>query len=263
MGKRVRSNNRRAAFAACAITLCVIIPNAHAWDVKAHAANVANAAHDWYTKNVSGKEAEVYTTQEHNRSYEHCWDLAATASLTLYERLNLRGGFAYGMFGEAGEVKAFGRARIGSDPTHPWGELGLVLHTIYTESDDYEIETGSILMLMSVDSRKLRAGFNVGGNLLFSSYFDDPYFYEPYFSYSMYYDFVRNDRWGLRGTLANYSDFSPRLAGGWASFWLTSNVRVSKRWSVVNEVQFYNCGEDIFSMVYYGTAWRGGAKFSW
>lgn len=212
---------------------------------------------------ITKKGVEIYTKQEYNRGYEHVWDLSAIGSITLFERLDLRGGGAYGKLGETPEIKAFTSAFIRPfSKSSPWGVKALY---IYNDLPDYDVRSHSILSLASYDFQRFRGGVSLGPNFRFTSFFGEPAIFESMISFSWYYDFINNERLRLRGVLGNYSEFFAKnsVGLGAASLWVNSEVFITSNWSMVNEIQFMQSGSEPLSTNFYGFAWRGGAKYLW
>jgi hypothetical protein len=206
---------------------------------------------------ITGKNLEVYVTPELNRAFYFCWDISTIGSVNLNNRYTVRTGLAMGTVGNAFELKMF----VGGEAA-PFTRIPLSFSLAYKYNGipEYEYHNHSLPLLAALKWKW--AGFSLGYNFRFSSFFGEPPIFEPVPTASVYAYFINNESLRIGVISANYNDFT---SGNLGSYFLNLNslIRLNGRIYVINEIEIHQSGSITLASNFYGLVYRGGVTFTW
>ena len=206
---------------------------------------------------ISGKELSSVLTLEYNRSFYFCGDIAASGAVKLNERYTVKSGFALGMSGINVDIKWFAGAEVALPVRIPFS-IGLAYN--YNGLPKYKTHTHSLPLLVSYQGRW--AGVYLGTNFRFTNFLNEAPVFEPILLFSIYVNFIYNDRVRFGLKTANFDDFTYGNIGAYFLN-LYSTVRLNQKLSLVNEIEMRQSGSIALSSNFYGFVYRGGVVFSW
>jgi hypothetical protein len=131
---------------------------------------------------------------------------------------------------------------------------------IYNSLPEFEAHSNTILPMVSFNAK--RAGIDIGASLRFTSFFGETVVFEPILSFSVYVNFIDNEKLFLGLRCANFDDFHARNMGAY-SLSLRSAITLNRYCSFVSAIEIRQSGSVGLSATFYGIAIRGGYKFSW
>ena len=206
---------------------------------------------------ITGKGLGFFATPEYNRAFYFCWDISTVGALEFNNRYTIKSGLALGAAGINFDIKGF----VGGEAT-PFATIpvGFGLDYKYYGLPEYEYHDHSIVLLAFVKTR--RAGFSLGHNFRFNSFFGEPPIFEPVWLCSVYVLLVSNERLHLQLKGANFNDF---ISGNMTGYFLSLNsvISLNKKISLVNEIEVHQSGSINLASNLYGIVYRGGVVFSW
>ena len=206
---------------------------------------------------ITGGKAGLHYVAEYNRALLFCWNVAATKTLDLNSRHDIRAGISLGEAGDVLEIRWFAGGAIA-----PFANASLRFAVEYLHGGlpEYEYRSDTLRVLTSLD--RSRWGLAVGPALRFSSFFGERSIFEPVLSWSIHAFLVNNGvlRLGLRVT--NFTEFVSRNMGD-HFLNLNTRVRLSQRIALVNEINIHQSGASVLASNFYGVAYRGGLLFLW
>lgn len=206
---------------------------------------------------INRKELGIFFRPEYNRAFYFCSDISAVGAVELNERYTIKSGLALGNTGEEFDIKLFASGEAALPFAIP---LYVSLAYMYNGLPGYETHTSAILPLVSLKGRW--AGISAGTSLRFVSFFAEPAVFESMISFAGYVNFLNSNtlRLGLR--LANFSDF---IAGNMGAYSLNVNaaMRMTRRISLIHEIEIIQSGSVALAANLYGIAYRGGVVLSW
>jgi hypothetical protein len=203
---------------------------------------------------VTEKEAGFFIKGAYDQTFLGYGELSVEGAAELNNRYTFRGGIA---LGKSRDIKAFAGGQF-----YPVVNkiFNVKLAYLYKGLPEYDYREQTIMPLVSFDGR--RAGIALGSGFRLSSFFGESLLLEPFPSFSVYFDFLKNEKLRLGISCANYDDFS---SGNMGSFWLRLNcsVRLDRQWSFSNEFDLLQSGSGVLAASFYGIAGRGGVKYTW
>lgn len=208
--------------------------------------------------NITEKEIEGSLRMGHNKSFNFHHDISATALVELNGQYALKGGFSTGNLDRAAAIKAFTGLQF--FPLKEKRLFNISTIFIYNGLPNYETHSFTILPFVSVSGKI--AGISLGPSLCFTSFFGEKAQFESILSFSAYVNFINREKFRIGVTLSNFNEFEAEKFGAFRLA-LTSAYRINKQWGIFNDLEFMQRGIDGLSAVFFGFAWRGGAKFSW
>jgi hypothetical protein len=208
-----------------------------------------------------GHEIGVAFKPEFNRTFYYCHDFEVLGTLQ-FGNASLKSGVALGMLGGGqremvSEIKMF----LAGGYTLPiFQPLHFGLTYIYDGLPDYEAHSHSLLPFIGLNWK--RAGFTVGFTNRWTSFFNEPAIYESINSLSGYVNFYTTEKFRIGLRLANFSDFAAANMGAY-SLNLNSDLQISKRFLLINELELYQSGSIGLTATFYGIAYKGGIVYKW
>jgi len=208
-------------------------------------------------QNLYGVDLEAYFTPEYNRTLRFCWDVSTIGSVNLDNRYTLKTGLALGASGKTFDIKLFTSGEAAPFARFPF-YVGLAYQ--YNGLPEYENHTHSIPLMTSL--RWKWAGFSLGYNFRLTSFFGEPPVFEQAFLALVYVFLINNKFLRLGVKAANFNDF---VSGNFGSYFLNFNsmIRLTKRLSLINEIELHQSGSVALASNLYGLVYRGGAAFTW
>jgi len=207
---------------------------------------------------ITKKEIQAIMRNEYNRDYNYFGELSSIAVLELNNIYTVKSGLAIGLAKDITEIKLF--SGFNAAPIRAVKNLSFSIAYIYDKLPQYYTYMHTILPFVSYNAR--RAGVSIGPGFRFTSYFDEKALYEALISFSVYFNFINNEKVLFGISVANFDDFNVKNTLSY-SIKLNSAVYLNKNWSLINELEYSNSGIDGLTATFYGIAWRGGAKFTW
>ena len=206
---------------------------------------------------ITDGEIEAYLRGEYNRGFNYCGDISAIGTIELNNMFTFRLGFSLGKSAGITNIHTHTGAAVS-----PFSRIPLYFHLmyIYNGIPDYENHAHTILPLVSYNTA--RAGISIGPSLRFTSFFGETAQFESILSFSMYFNFINNDRLCIGINFANFNDFQTKNFGAY-SLKLNVLIRLDSNCQILNELEFSQSGGDGFSTVFYGFGWRVGVKYTW
>jgi len=206
---------------------------------------------------ITDGEIEAYLRGEYNRAFNYYGDISAIGSIELNKMFVFRLGFSLGKSAGSTNINTHTSASIS-----PFSRIPLGFHIIYIYNGipDYDNHTHAILPLVSFNTA--RAGISIGPSLRFTSFFNEGAQFEPILSFSMYFNFINNDKLCLGISFVNFNDFQTKNFGAY-SLMFNTVIRLDDKWQIINDIEFTQSGGDGFSTVFFGFGWRGGVKYKW
>jgi len=203
------------------------------------------------------KEADFTFKGEYNRALAFSAEFSALSVFELNGRYAVKGGLALGSTGGGADIKMCIQGGI-----RPLLKIPLYasLAYIYNGLPEYETHQHTLLPVVSFEGQ--RAGIAVGISLLFTSFFGEKALFESILSFSAYFNFINNEKMLIGISIANFNDF---YAGLWGSYFLALNsqIRFSKKWSLINGIEVLQSGSTALTANFYGIVYRAGIKIIW
>ena len=206
---------------------------------------------------ITGREMELHFAAEYNRAFLFCWDVAATKTLNLNAKHDVRAGVALGMVGDILELKWFAGGTLAPFANVPVRFTAAYIHN-GLPAYGYRCDT---LRLVTYFERG-RWGVALGPAFRFRSFFGESGIFEPVLSWAFHVFAVNRDTLRMGAGIANFDDFVSRNMGG-HFFNVNVLVRLSPSIALVNELRIYQSGSFVLASNFYGVAYRGGLLFSW
>jgi len=206
---------------------------------------------------ITGKELEAHLRGEYSRGFGYCGDFSVIGAVKPIESVTLRGGLSAGSLSDVSNIKAFSSVRAA-----PFSKLPLTFSLIYDYDGllDYDVHTHSILPVVSYNTA--RVGISYGPNFRFTSFFGESVQFEPINSISVYFNAINNEKRRLEAVIGNFGDFYAKNMGAY-SLKLNYAAFITVNWTLIGGIELLQSGSDVLSANFYGTAFRGGAKYSW
>ncbi|MDR3343730.1 MAG: hypothetical protein LBT14_13325 [Treponema sp.] len=206
---------------------------------------------------ITGAELGLNYIPEYNRVFHYCWDIASFGSLELNNMLTFKGGIALGQTGRVFDIHAFGSSEAALPlPVHLYVKVAY----IYNGIPDYNTGIHSLLPTLSL--RGKWAGISVGPALRFTTFGDEPAVFEPIIAFSGFVNLIYTDPLRIGIGIANYSDFVSGNMGSY-SINLNSLARLTKKISLVNELEVLQNGSVGLVSNFYGIVYKGGLLLQW
>lgn len=215
------------------------------------------AALNAHALDITGREIDVLTGAEYTRGFGWEGELSVAGAVRLGGQYALKGGLSAGRAEGVTEIRAFAAASAGLFTNAP---VFVELSYKYGVLVEYEAGAHSILPVISYSGR--RAGVSAGVNFRFTSFFAGEPQFESILSFNAYFNFINRETLLVAISCGNFGDFYGGNMGAY-SLKLNTAVRVNARWRITNEIELLQSGGDGLSTVFYGFAFRGGAKVSW
>ncbi|MDR3115996.1 MAG: hypothetical protein LBU25_10820 [Treponema sp.] len=195
---------------------------------------------------------------EYTRVFTYSWDISCFGSLELNERLTVKSGLALGQVGSVFGIHTFANAAFALPvPVVP---LSVKAAYIYNGIPDYTTHIHSILPALEVKGKW--AGIAVGPSLRFTLFDQDPPIFEPIIAISGFVHVFYTEQLRIGITSGNYRDFVSGNMGSY-SIGLTSQGNITKRISLINELEILQTGSVGLVANIYGAAYRGGVLLHW
>jgi len=213
--------------------------------------------------NITGSQLGLSFGGERNRSFSYSGIFSLFGSIELQERYTLNSGFSLGFFDNTTEIKAFSSGQMAvftkKISTIPlYANLDYRYHGL--TGSEYIFHSHAVLPSLALNGRW--AGFSLGCNFRFCSFFSESFYYEPALAFLGYVNFINNEKLRVGLSLANYNDF---YMGNMGAYFLKldSDIHITGQWTVYFEVEMIQSGGDGLTTTFYGIAYRGGLKFVW
>jgi hypothetical protein len=206
---------------------------------------------------ITESEIEAFLTGEYNRAFNYYGDISAIGSIKLNNMFVFKAGFSLGNAAGSINIETHTSAAI-----FPFSGIPLdfrVLY-IYNGKPDYEKHSHTILPLVSFNTAVF--GISAGFSLRFTSYFNEPAIFESVLSFSVYFNFINNDKLCIGMGIGNFNDFQAKNFGAY-SLKLNTEIRLDKNWQIINDLELLQSGGDGLSTVFFGFGWRGGVRYKW
>jgi len=206
---------------------------------------------------ITGGEAGLHYVAEYNRALLFCWNVAATKTLELNSRHDVRVGIALGKVGDVFEIKWFAGGAVAPFSRIP---VRFAVEYLYNGLPAFEYKSDTLRIMTSFEHRRWNAA--IGPVFRFSSFFGECAIFEPDLSWSFNVFAINNDTLRLGAGLANFDDFVSRVIGG-HFYNINALVRLNQRLALASEVRMYQSGSFVLASNFYGIEFRGGVFFSW
>jgi len=226
-------------------------------EIEASAAEITDSEIEARAVQITDGEIEAYLRGEYNRAFNYYGDISAIGLVELNNLFTFRLGFSLGKAADSTSIKAHTSAAVS-----PFSGIPLAFHLIYVYNGipDYENHAHTILPLVSF--KTARAGISIGPSLRFTSFFNESAQFEPILSFSIYVNFINNDKLCIGLSFVNFNDFQTKNFGAY-SLMFNTVIRLDEKWQIINDLEFTQSGGDGFSTVFFGFGWRGGVKYKW
>jgi len=206
---------------------------------------------------ITDGELEAYLRGEYNRFSNYYGDISAIGSLELNNLFTFKLGFSLGNAADISNINTHTSAVVAPFPRIP---LDFRVMYIYNGIPDYEINTHTILPLVSFNAAIF--GISVGPSFRFTSFFGEDAIFESLISFSVYVNFVNNDKLCIGISIANFNEFQIKNFGAY-SLKFNTEVRLDSSWQIINELEVLQSGGDGLSTIFFGFGWRGGVRYRW
>jgi len=206
---------------------------------------------------ITGKEAEARLGWEYNRSYDFYGDISSVGAVEFDSLLKLKTGFSVGRARDITDIRLFTNARFRLPGKRPFG-AGLLW--MYNGLPGYEARSHAILPVIYYNAKYW--GVTLGPCFRFTGYFNERAIFETTLSCGVYANFINNEKLRIGVSLANFNDFQARNFMS-LSLCFDSDIRISRCWSLLNELELKQSGGDGLTAAFLGIAIRGGARFAW
>jgi len=206
---------------------------------------------------ITEKQAEAHLRGEYNRIYNFFGDISTAGAIELNSRLKFKAGFSIGWARDITDIRLFSGARFGLLEKWP---LTLGLSWIYNGLPEYAVHSHTLLPCLSWDDKYW--GIALGPSFRFTSFFSESTISETTLSFSIYANFINNEKIRIGVCFANFNDFQAHNFGFY-SLCFNSALRITPSWSLLNELELKQSGGDGLTTSFYGIALGGGARFTW
>ncbi|MDR1175935.1 MAG: hypothetical protein LBK83_10760 [Treponema sp.] len=210
-----------------------------------------------YGLDFSGAELGFSVTPEYNRAFNQCWTFSGSGSLSFNERYTVKSGLSFWAARDVYEVDTF----ISGEAVFPLRlPLSGGVSYVFNGMPDYDTGSHTLLPLISLKGR--RAGISVGPALRFNSFYYTRTVFESILAVSAYVNFYNTEKFRIGLRCANFGDFA---VGNFGSYFLNlnSSLKLTKLFSLINELELYQSGSSGLSANFFGVAYRGGLTVSW
>jgi len=226
-------------------------------EIEAPVVEITDSEIETHAVQITDGEIEAYLRGEYNRVFNYYGDISAIGLIELNNMYTFRLGFSLGKAAGSTNIKTHTSAAIA-----PFSRIPLAFHIIYLYNGipDYDNHTHTILPLVSFNTP--RAGISIGPSLRFTSFFNEGAQFESILSFSMYFNFINNEKLCLGLSFVNINDFQAKNFGAY-SLMFNTVIRLDDKWQIINDLEFTQSGGDGFSTVFFGFGWRGGVKYKW
>jgi hypothetical protein len=206
---------------------------------------------------ITDGEIEAFLRGEYNRVFNYYGDISAIGSIELNNLFLFRLGFSLGKAADSTNINTHTSAAVAPFPRIP---LAFHILYIYNGIPDFENHTHTLLPLISFNAAI--AGISLGPSLRFTSFFGESAVFESVISFSIYFNFINNDKLRIGLSFVNFNDFQAKNFGAY-SLMLNTVIRMDEKWQIINDLEISQSGGDGFSTVFFGFGWRGGIKYKW
>jgi hypothetical protein len=205
---------------------------------------------------IAGKELELFFSPEYNRAFNFCWNLSSAGTVKLNDRYSVNAGLAFGSAENVFEIKGF----VGGEAAL-FVNVPLYISLAYNYNGLFKYESHTHSMPLSFSYKGKRVGAGMGINSRFSFFGGSPVF-EPMLIASLYVIFIKNDILQIKMEAANFNDFT---YGNLGAYFLKLNniINLSKKFSLINEIELHQSGSIALTSNFYGVAYRGGVRLLW
>ena len=206
---------------------------------------------------ITGKEVEARLSGEYNRTFAAYGEISAAGSLELNNLFLFRGGASFGIARGSADINLFTKAQVTPLKNVP---LGFYVSWNYSGLPVYETYSHTILPSISYNTR--RVGISAGVSFMLTSFFGEKAIFESILSLSGYINFINNETLRLGIVCANFTDFRTGTMGSY-SLTLASAVRITDRWTIVNDIELSQRGSIGLAAYFYGIGLKTGVNFTW
>jgi hypothetical protein len=210
-----------------------------------------------YGLDFSDAEFGFSVTPEYNRAFNQCWTFSGTGSLNFNERCTVKSGLSFWAAQAVYEVDTF----ISGEAVFPSSlPLSGSFAYVFNGMPDYDTGSHTLLPLISLKGR--RAGISVGPAFRFNAFYYTRMAFESVLAVSAYVNFYNTEKFRVGLRCANFGDFA---VGNFGSYFLNlnSSLKLTKMFSLINELELHQSGSSGLSASFFGVAYRGGLTVSW
>jgi hypothetical protein len=195
---------------------------------------------------------------EYTRVFMYSWDISCFGSLELNDRFTVKSGLTLGQVGSVFAIYTFASTAFALPiPVVP---LYVKAAYIYNTIPDYKTSIHSLLPTIELKGKW--AGIAVGPSMRFSVFNQDPPVFEPIIAISGFVHVFYTEQLRIGITSGNYHDFVSGNMGSY-SIGLTSQGNITKRISLINELEILQTGSVGLVANIYGVVYRGGVLLHW
>ncbi|MDR0722998.1 MAG: hypothetical protein LBF75_09465 [Treponema sp.] len=195
---------------------------------------------------------------EYTRVFTYSWDMSCFGSLELNDRLTFKSGLALGQVGSVFALYTFASSAFALPiPVVP---LYVKVAYIYNGIPDYTTHIHTLLPTIELKGKW--AGIAVGPSMRFTVFNQDPPVFEPIIALSGFVHVFYTEQLRIAITSGNYRDFVSGNMGSY-SIGLTSQGNITKRLSLINELEILQTGSVGLVANIYGVVYKGGVVLHW
>jgi hypothetical protein len=206
---------------------------------------------------ITDKSLEAYLRGEYNRNFDFFGDISAIGDFKINDIFNVRSGFSYGRLAGSSDFKIFTKASVSPFLKRA---IDFSLLWIYHGLFEYETHSNSIVPVVTYNWKK--AGFSLGVNFRFTSFYGESSEQEYVLTYSYYYNFINSETLRIGIIWGNLGDFYARNMGAYSLKFLGA-VRLYNNWTLLNEMELLQSGGIGLTKNFYGIALKTGVRYSW
>jgi len=206
------------------------------------------------------KEAQAYVKGEYNRGSYSNGEIQLIGNIGLNQLLDFGTGFSYLQNTESAEINIFFKAGVSPFSNQYASPLNFSVSYIFNGIVEYDINTHSILPLISYKTD--RFGASIGPSFRFTSFFGETPQFESILSFYVYGNFIKTDSLLIGAGCGTFDEFNAR---NMAALWLDlhADIRLNDYFTFMNQIVWMQSGLDGLTTTFYGISYRGGIKFSW
>jgi hypothetical protein len=246
------------------LLVCVFcLYNIHAQEVLITENNIeSNIENNTKNNTETHLSIEFYLGMEYCQINNFYSDISTIGTIELNENLTLKAGFSAGRAKDISDLNFFTNISFGNITF--WlpviQPIVLSLSYLYNGLPEYETHSHTIHPVISYNTSRI--GGSIGAGFRFTSFFNEPAFFEPLLSFYGYVNIINNEKLCLGLGLGNFNYFQVRNLMA-LSFEINSIIHINNQWSVINDIEIKHSGSDGLAANFYGINWHGGARFSW
>ncbi|MDR2601513.1 MAG: hypothetical protein LBC53_03555 [Spirochaetaceae bacterium] len=202
------------------------------------------------------KEIYAAASAGFDSSFYQNYSFDLLSNLELNKGINIKSAFSFWVSGEAPETSL----TLGGSYIFPlYKKLSFCAMYNFTNIPVYKNKMHVILPFVLLSGE--RSGVSLGAAFRFSSFYGQ-YIFEPNFNFSVYYEFIRGEKYTLTAYFENFDDYK---INNFNSYYIKINsvFKINEKLSLKGEVYLLQSGSGGLSADYYGTTLKIGASVLW